>query len=236
MRNYLFFLCFIVCSFSSFSQKGVTTFGLQYKPLVPITVLNVENLVLNEEGFTVSISSLIGHNFGAVIRWGFTNTLALETGLNYSRRNFNLDAVLDDTLQGSTDFGIVTYEIPIQGLFYVRLSKTWYMNAATGFSMNFRASDVGKFTENRLFSHTAFVRGLNLAYVANLGFEYRSKKSGTFYLGASLSTPFRNLATVRIFSETINNPRKIEGDLEGNYLSVDLRYFFNENKKTKANK
>jgi len=236
MRNYLFFLCLLIFCKVGSSQQGVTTFGLQYKPLVPITVLNVEDLVLNEEGYTVSISSLLGHNFGAVVRWGITNKLAIETGLNYSRRNYLLDAVLDDTLRGSTEFGIVTYEIPIQGLFYVRLSKTWYMNVATGFSFNFRASDVGKFTDNRQFSHTAFVRGLNLAYIANLGVEYRSNKRGTFYLGASLSTPFRNLATVRIFSESISNPRKIEGSLEGNYLSLDLRYFFNENKKNKSNK
>ncbi len=215
------------------SQKGMTTFGLQYKPLIPISVLNVEDLVLQEEGYNVVVSPLLGHNFGAIIRWGITNTLAIETGLTYSRRNFNLIANLDDTLSDESDFGLVTYEIPIQGLFYVRLGKEWYMNAATGFSMNFRASDVGSFTDNGTFSHTTAVKGLNLAYIANVGFEYRSKKSGTFYLGASLATPFRSMGAVAIRSEDLSNPRVIEGKLSGNYLSVDLRYFFNENKKSK---
>ncbi len=223
--------------FSSFlfgyAQKGVTTFGLQYKPLIPVNVFNVEDLILQEEGYKVEVSSLLGHNFGAIIRWGITNTLAFETGLTYSRRNYNLTASLDDTLNDNSDFGLVTYEIPIQGLFYVRLSKSWYMNAATGFSMNFRASDVGNFTEKGVFSHTTAVKGLNLAYIANLGFEYRSKKSGTFYVGASLSTPLRSLGAIAIRSEDLSNNRLIEGTISGNYLSVDMRYFFNENNKTK---
>lgn len=233
MLKQILLILLVFISLVTFGQKGLTTFGLQYKPLIPVTALNVEDLILEENGFNVEISALLGHNFGAVIRWGITNTLALETGLNYARRNFNLNANLDDTLSGSSNFGIVTYEIPIQGLFYVRLSKEWYMNAATGFSMNFRASDVGSFTENREFSHTTAVKGLNLAYIANLGVEYRSKKNGTFYLGASLATPFQSLGAIAIFSENINNSRTIEGKLSGNYLSLDLRYFFNENKKSK---
>lgn len=224
-------LFLIIVSMSSYSQKGTTTFGLQYKPLIPINVLNIEDLVLNEDGFNVTVSPQLGHNIGAIVRWGITNTLAIETGLNYARRNFNLDAVLDDTLRGGVSFGIVTYEIPIQALFYVQLSKEWYMNVATGFSMNFRASDVGNFTDNREFSHFTFVKGLNLAYVANIGFEYRTKEKGTFYLGASLATPFRSLGLMNVYSESISNSRKIAGNLSGNYLSLDIRYFFNENKK-----
>lgn len=191
----------------------------------------MEDLNLEEDGFTATVSPLFGHNFGAVIRWGINNTLAIETGLNYTRRNFDLEANLDDTITGSSQFGVVTYEIPIQGLFYVRLSKEWYMNAATGFSMTFRSTDVGAFTENREFSTTTRVKGLNLGYVANLGFEYRSKKKGTFYLGASLSTPFVSLGAIAIQSESISNPRLITGRINGNYLALDLRYFFNENKK-----
>ena len=228
------FITFCFIGFSMlYGQKSKTTFGLQYKPMIPIKVLNVEDILINDEGFDATISPVLGHNFGAIIRWGFTDKIAFESGLSYVRRNFNLDVTLDDSLSGSLQYGVVNYEIPFQGLFYVRLNKRFYMNAATGVSLNFRASDVGNFTDNRKFSQITLVQYINLAYIANIGFEYRSKKSGTFYLGASLSTPFRPLGKTTIYSEDLVNVKKISATLIGNYLSVDLRYFFKDSKKRK---
>ena len=229
-------LILLLClSFSfGFSQKSSKTFGLQFKPILPLKVLNVTDLKLDEDNFKVTISPLLGYNFGGVIRFGFNDKLALETGLNYNRRNFKLDAQLDDSLSGSLEYGVVTYEIPIQGLFYVRLSKKWYMNAATGISLNFRASDVGKFTANYEFIQSTRVQNINLAYVANVGVEYRTKKNGTFYMGGSLTTPFRPLGVVRVTSQDEFNVRQISGFLSGNYISVDIRYFFQDSKKNKT--
>ena len=138
LKKIIVTLCFIGISIL-YGQKNKTTFGLQYKPILPVKVLNVEDLVINENGYNVIVSPILGHNFGGIIRWGITDKLAFESGLSYVRRNFNTIANLDDTLSGTLNFGVVNYEIPCQGLFYVRLSKKFYMNAATGFSLNFRA-------------------------------------------------------------------------------------------------
>jgi hypothetical protein len=229
-RKLIIIICFIGVSIL-YGQKSKVTFGLQYKPIVPIKVLNVEDIVLNENGFDATISPVLGHNFGAIIRWGGSNKIAFESGLSYVRRNFNINISLDDSLSGSLQYGVVNYEIPFQGLFYVRLSKQFYMNAATGISLNFRASDVGNFTDNRQFSQITLVQYINMAYIANLGFEFRSKNTGTFYLGASLSTLFRPLGKTTIYSEDDINVKKISSALIGNYLSIDLRYFFKESKK-----
>ena len=227
----------ILCLFSlhfAYSQEGVITFGLQYKPILPFKILNVSDSELEGAGLAGTISPTLGHNFGAIIRRGFTKNISLEAGLNYNLRNFKVNTTLDDTLDGELNFGVVTYEIPIQALVYVRLSDQFYMNVATGFSMNFRASDIGTFSEDKNFSALGRIQILNLAYVANIGFEYRTKKSGYFYLGASLTNPFRPLGLVQVKSEVEFNSKTALADLSGNYISIDLRYFFHENKQKRA--
>ena len=229
IKKTILFLLFIGFSVS-YSQKSKTTFGIQYKPILPVKLLNVSDLVIDENGFDATISPILGHNFGGLIRWEFTEKLSMESGLSYIRRNFRMDATLDDTLKGSLEYGVVNYEIPFQALFYVRLGKRYFMNVASGFSMNFRASDVGSSTENRNFSQITLVQHINLAYIANIGFEYRTKESGYFYLGASLTTLLRPLGRIEIRSLDDNNFKNVFGELSGNYISVDLRYFFNDKK------
>ena len=238
IKKYIFVIALIFIGLNSVNAQNKTKFGLQYKPILPIKALNVTDLELSEDGFNILLSPQLGLNFGAVIRWQFLDKLALETGLNYNRRNFKMDATLEDTAISSfLDFGIVTYEVPIQALFYVRLSKKWYMNVASGFSINFRASNVGSTSEDENFIQRTAVQNINLAYVANIGVEYRTKESGAIYLGASLTNPFRPLGKMKATSEVDNYPGELIGDVSGNYISVDLRYFFHDKKeKTKKAK
>ena len=228
-------LLFLGGSFASFSQKGVTTFGFQFKPIIPINLLNVDDLELKEDYFTSTISQNFGYNFGAVIRWGLTKNISLESGLSYIKRNYTRTNSVDtNNLNESGNFSAIIYEFPIQGLMYVRLEKRFYMNVATGFSMNWRASSVGSFSENKNFSQISYIRKLNFAYIANIGFEYRTKKKGYFYLGASLTNPFKSLGLIEINYLPKNSKKQtISGDLSGNYISIDLRYFFHEKKEHK---
>ncbi|MEZ7901446.1 MAG: outer membrane beta-barrel protein [Flavobacteriales bacterium] len=238
IKKYIAVITLIFIGLISVNAQSKTTFGLQYKPILPIKVLNVTELKLSEKGMNVTLSPKLGLNFGAIIRWELLEKLSLETGLNYNKRSFKMEAILEDTaVSGSLDFSIITYEVPIQALFYVRLSKQWYMNVASGFSINFRASNVGKLSEDKNFSQITYVKNINLAYVANIGIEYRTKESGAFYLGASLTNPFRPLGEIHATSQVENYSKEVVGDVSGNYISVDLRYFFHEKKeKTKKKK
>lgn len=235
INKYIIVTALFFIGISSINSQSKTTFGLQYKPILPIKALNVEDLVLSEGGFDVTLSPELGLNFGAMIRWELLNKISLETGLNYNKRNFNLKSTLRDTaVSSSLNYSVITYEVPIQALFYVRLSKQWYMNVASGFSINFRASNVGKLSEDEYLSQTTYIKNMNLAYVANIGVEYRTKKSGAFYIGASLTNPFRPLGELHANSHVINYSKKVVGDVSGNYISIDLRYFFHDKKeKTK---
>jgi hypothetical protein len=237
-NKYIIGIALIFIGLYSINAQSKTTFGLQYKPILPIKSLNVTELKISEDGMNVTLSPELGLNFGAVIRWELLDKLSLETGLNYNKRNFKMNATLKDTaVSGSLDYSIITYEVPIQALFYVRLSKQWYMNVASGFSINFRASNVGKLSDDKNFSQITYVKNINLAYVANIGVEYRTKESGAFYLGASLTNPFRPLGEIHATSQVKNYTKEIVGDVSGNYISVDLRYFFHDKKeKTKKKK
>lgn len=233
-KKYTLGFLFFILGLSSMYAQTKANFGLQYKPILPVKALNVTDLKLSENGMNVTLSPQLGLNFGAVIRWELLEKLSLETGLNYNKRNFSMTAMLEDTaVSNSLNYSIITYEVPIQALFYVRFSKQWYMNVASGFSINFRASNVGKLSEDENFSQTTYVKNLNLAYVANIGIEYRTKKNGAIYLGASLTNPFRPLGEIHISSHVEYYSKQIVGDVSGNYISIDLRYFFHDTKKTK---
>ncbi len=234
IQKYIVTISLVIIGLTSMYAQNKATFGLQYKPILPIEKLNVTELNLSENGLNVTLSPELGLNFGAVIRWELIDKLSLETGLNYNKRSFTMEAMLEDTaLSTSLEYSIVTYEVPIQALFYVRLSKQWYMNVATGISVNFRASNVGKLSEDENFSQITYVKNLNLAYVANIGVEYRTKKSGAFYLGASLTNPFRPLGEIHATSQVDNYRTTIIGDVSGNYISIDLRYFFHDKKESR---
>ena len=124
-------------------QQGVTTIGFQVKPIVPINYFGAGPIDLISDSATINISSKMGYSFGMVIRRGLTKTISIETGINYTRRNFKLTGT--SSFENSSDvgdFGFVSYEIPVQSLVYIRLAEKLYMNASIGLGINFSASDV----------------------------------------------------------------------------------------------
>jgi len=177
-----------------------------------------------------SIKPVYGHSFGMVIRRGFTRLFSLETGINFIRRNYEMSCT--DTDSGFTDvsrFGIVAYEIPVQGLIYIRLGERFYMNTAFGLSLNAFASDVSSAGTDRRFSQLSLTttNWFNTALLANIGFEYRTVKSGFFYLGASMHKPLRNIAATEVKYEKNNfETYRVPLQLSGSFLTVDFRYFF----------
>jgi hypothetical protein len=71
-----------------------------------------------------------------------------------------------------------------------------------------------------------------LGLCANLGFEYRTLKSGYFYFGASTHLPLTEMAEVIVSS---NKPQTNYFErlvwpapkVIGTYITLDIRYFFN---------
>jgi hypothetical protein len=65
--------------------------------------------------------------------------------------------------------------------------------------------------------------------VGNVGVEYRSERSGYFYLGATYHRPFNEMATADLtWYDAIFFPTTLRTALDGSYLTLDVRYFFHE--------
>lgn len=222
--------------------EQLLTVGFQLRPVVASRFLDAGEQTATDRIFTTIIKPKLGYTFGMVMRRGFTSKLSLETGINYIRRNYHITAI-DDSLgkRDETDFGMVSYEIPVQGLVYVRLGERFYMNNALGVSINWFASDVATVGIDNRFNQRSFLNRIifNPALLTNIGFEYRTEKAGFFYLGASLHRPFIPIAKTRAQYDLTSVKYENWVDLTGAFLTVDLRYFFHEapiKKKTQSKK
>jgi hypothetical protein len=211
----------------AYGQNKVTTVGIQLKPIFGASLFGTGPIEINDAGFTYTIRQNTGYSAGMIIRKGFEKNVSLEFGINYCRRNFGVRSQLADTTS-NLQFTVIGYEIPVSGLFFVRLSERWFMNVSGGLCINMFPSDVQKANE-LLLVYAGRPSGINPSLIANIGAEYRSKKSGYFYVGFSLNRPFSPIYK-SVIDYVINNQvvHNAFADLRGAYLTVDFRYFFHE--------
>jgi len=236
MKFKLFLYIIIVFSFfKSQAQEKVTTFGIQLKPIIPVEFFNAGKQEQVQNNIEYINQPKFGMSFGMVIRKGLTKTISLETGLNFLKRNFDLiinDS--DSSFSGTSDFSIVNYEIPVLGMVYVRLGRNMFMNVAGGISFDIYPTPL--FVEDIYFANAVNrTNWIQPSLLVNLGWEYRTESSGYIYFGASLHRAFSS-----IFEEFVTykgeggyREEEVTFGLTGNYLTIDIRYFFHEEKQKK---
>jgi len=222
------------------AQEKVVTAGIQFKPIFSSKYFSSgpENVINKGIDFTVTPGS--GYCLGMVIRRGFTNTISLEGGINFVKRNYSIDVIdPDSSVNSNSTFSTVGYEVPIQGLVFIQLSDKIFMDVALGFSFDFYPSDVQS-SDDYVVHYSARHSWFSPAMLANLGWEYRTEKSGYFYLGASYHRPFSTTYTSYVQYQNRDLPYpEAKMDLLGNYLTLDIRYFFHsdpEKRKKKTRK
>lgn len=225
-------------SATGLAQKGVTTFGIQLKPLIPNSYFNFSDE--SKQSLDGSLSSTwsprASLNFGMVIRKGISKAISIETGINLVRRNYTVESIDESqNVINETKFSFSGYEIPLQGLIYVRLDERWWMNGSAGVSLDMYPSNTfvtGSEFQNRTFYdfsiRTVKSSWLQLAIQANYGFEFRSKDKGYFYVGASYHRPFSDFASSEVTYEYDLEKVITFNRLSGTYFTLDFRYFFNE--------
>ena len=86
-------------------------------------------------------------------------------------------------------------------------------------------------TEDLHYPHSFVTEGLRKGWFtaalnANIGFEYRTSKSGFFYLGGSFQYPFSPIYTLAAAYNYKNASSVAFGKLGGTYITVDFKYFF----------
>ncbi|CAG5087571.1 PorT family protein [Parvicella tangerina] len=212
-------------------KKGAqeVKFGVQFKPVVPINYFGAGPQTVTDSIASLTVSPKLGYNLGMVVRTDFSDLLSFETGINYIRRNFDMDAtgvVIDSS--DHSDFGFVSYQIPLQALVYIRLSENIYMNTSGGLGIDWYASHVQSIGENGLLKHISLRRyWMHFSVLANIGFEWRTENAGGFYVGASFVNPVKPITDTRVDYYYDNTDRqRYEMNLRGTFITVDLRYFF----------
>jgi len=215
------------------AQKGVATFGLQYRPIIPNTMIGMYKQDFNQDQLTSSVTQKFGHSFGGVVRYGLTKNISMETGLNLTQRNFRLDFSVPDSSYSETGkTGMVSYEIPLSCLVYIQLSDRWFINTSLGPSLTLFTSNIAKqvpIAGSEYFRFEGAYKNKVLgALNANVGFEFRSRASGYFYIGSSYHLPFSPIMTMAMSYEYDGGDVVSIANIRGSYLTIDLRYFFNE--------
>jgi len=238
--KYLGLILLLLITSAAFSQKKKekfpSYFGLQFRPVFPTRFIGEPILELNaptsdQVQYSAKLSQQMGYSFGATVRAGVTKLIAIETGINFTRRNFKVDyAIEDSSIMTSSDLGFINYDIPLNALFYIKLAEKWYMNASLGLNINFSPTDVSvgiKPSGNNEFRATGLVRRkFNFGMNANMGFEFRTKKSGFFYLGGSGSVPFSPLFDIFLQYKNQGYTSSRYEPVDGSFLAIDVKYFF----------
>lgn len=230
-------VCALFCGVAASAQQYVTTLGLQYKPIIPSSILRNDGFEFEDQGIKAKMNASTGSSFGMVVRKGLNHRFSIDAGINMITRKYKLEVSKPDTgLSFTQDFKWVTFEIPVQLLVFIRLGEKLYLNAGAGPSFVFYPSDVDSFrdTYNQSFDfyHQTYRSSwIQIPLIANLGFEYRTESSGYFYLGATYSQPFNPMAQTRLRYLHSKPTIVVSELLRGNYLTIDLRYYFHQDPK-----
>lgn len=202
----------------------VITAGVEFRPIFPAPFLNTGEQSTSNDSYAITVNPRFGFSAGMTIRYGFHKRFALETGINFVQRNYDLNIFRDSiapvgiepgnaAFDSNTDFTIIGYEHPIKLLFFVQVTEKIYLNAAAGLQLTFFPSDIFTSNEENVqngqeFRHSSLRLGfdgepgndgfIHGGGIINLGMEYRTKKAGYFYLGGTYHVPFADVYRSRI--------------------------------------
>ncbi|MEY3084164.1 MAG: hypothetical protein RL037_344 [Bacteroidota bacterium] len=189
-------------------------------------------MVLSDSMYSSSTNFLPGYSFGGMIRRDFERGFSIEGGINYTQRHLKVSmAVADSGISLQNNITFVNYEFPIQGLVFVKLTKSIFGSAGLGTSFFYKPTSVrvNNYTDGKSnFVHYGYSRWKFGAEInAQAGFEFRTKKSGYFYLGTTAKialAPLFEYNGLYFYGTQLkaNDFRQASGA----FLSVDLRYYF----------
>jgi len=231
-------LLLIGLSLNGFAQKSDDVFmtaGLHFRPIIPSELLRTSSIEVNgttgeaNEYLRLTVNQRTGYSFGMIVRQNFSKRFAVESGINFVRRNFGLEVLDKDSgFVDTQTFGLSGYEVPLVAMVFIRLGDQLYMNTSMGASFDIGARGVANGTAK--IDHYTAVKKSNVAAIANVGFEWRTKKDGSIYIGATYHQPFGSIADTKInyFRNPSFSDASIETPLAGTYLTIDLRYYFHE--------
>lgn len=200
--------------------------GIMVRPLFPSRLFDNNPYVAASNGNDIRITPLSGFSFGGIIRKNFDRNFYLESGINYTRRAYR-STYTDSTgiFNEKIDFKVISYEIPVHGGVYIRLSDRAYLANSYGLSADF-------FPNNLIFLRDTFRQSTKRhnwvlpALEARLSLDYRTPKAGVFSFGASYHRMLTYIGNNTYEFAKANGQLQRTGlRLHGHYFALELRYF-----------
>ncbi|MFM6934997.1 MAG: outer membrane beta-barrel protein [Flavobacteriales bacterium] len=235
MQKIIFILIFLPISL--FAQKenkfGIQNyFGFQTRMIIPSNTIGPNSLTLTKDYFTSTIEQKTGYTFGGVVRLGLSELISIETGLNYIQRIYGITMQrTDSNIVATNTMHFIQYDIPVSAVVNVKLTKSIFANASLGLALQNKPSSVGIIDHpngKHEFFHIGLVdihKKMSFDLAASAGFEYRTKKSGVFYIGGSARVAMAPVFQYVAKYKYVNDSRVMYGNVNGSYLSLDFKYF-----------
>lgn len=200
-----------------------TYFGINFSPIIPSNIIQKHDVTVANDSIVLEVKQKPSFVFGMEVKHDFTRFFALQTGINFAQRKYDVKTTLADTvITGNLKF--IGYEIPVLALGFVRISKKMYADLSSGVCMNFYPTDIA-------IKHYYGQRHQWVQYslLLNLGVEYRSEFNGNIYLGLLYQYHDRSTMSIYYFKEQAYGKADSHADVSGNYFSVNVKYYFPQN-------
>ena len=203
-----------------------TYFGLRYSYTIAGNFIQKNDVTKQTDSSFYNVKHSSGYLFGAEVRHNFTKYFAIQTGVNFIRRNYDAFAKItypygssQVTDSNRTTLQFIAYELPVKAMYFIRLSSNIFMNLSAGPVLEFYPSDI--YYEHFYGQRNSWILA---ALDFDIGWEYRSKNWGTFHIGGGYKMMFTNMLYVAYTNK--NGHRLDYVNMQGNYFSIDLKYYF----------
>lgn len=235
-KHLLFLFLVALIQSDLFSQKQFATFGFHVEPIIPLEMFRIKTHTVVQEGITFNSKPLSGYTLGTHLSVELGSRFSLETGINYVARNFLLDVQdgnFSDTIRMKAD----NFEIPFTLTYYVQLSERFYLGHSLGVSLQLIPSDL--YTRHNERNQTYVLQwsfeqfsarkaAIVPTFKGGIGFEYRSKKNGYFYIGPVYHL-FAELYKTNLnyyHKERNKDISRVRMKTIGDYFGITFRYAF----------
>lgn len=213
------------------SKNKNAYFGLEYKPIFPQHFIGNSSNLLESTKLSTVFQQEVGFSIGAIVRVSLNKNISFETGIHEVNRKYTVNfQSLDSNKTANKSLTFLSYDIPFSTLFFVKMTNKIFMNVALGPSFVFNPSNVANqvIADNYAVFKAEGRRNSSFGIEMNthLGWEYRTDKKGIIYLGMAGRIPFAPIYKIASVYETPSSKEVVVGQLNGTYVSFDLRYYF----------
>jgi hypothetical protein len=217
----------------AYNQLGKPNyFGFHYRYIAPMQQMQSGLQKFSDSVLQTNLTPTDGYTFGGVLRYGLTDLISLETGLYYNQRNFSINSTRTDSALSVTQrLRFVQFEIPIQGNIGIQLSRSIFANAALGAAILYKPSSVATYvnpSDKHEFRQVGLVeinKKVGFDFRASMGFEYRNKKYGVYYLGATAFVQMQPAFVLLSQYRFENFSQTAYGEVSASGFGLDFKYF-----------